>query len=379
MNSATPASWIFILFLMLIVFGALAAIIWRSWLVGGIVLVFVLLIGGLVFTYRVAAVPSMSPPMATIVSEELSSTADIWKLEPDQVASADVFPSLHAAVSGLATRLVNDIRQRDRNRNITYFSCSGDLGTESEALIATVMEAFPEAKLGELTRERAATDSAALAIVARIQGTEPTRTLRLTATSGTIVFNQSANIQNKPWVYDLNSFAEANPGHNYILGRSSTPALSAEDARRQARRAAAREIAPLVIAGYPQLSVTPPHGDHQWIIRHLENQLELGKFNRKEFVQRLNLLNSGQSYRAAVLVDASPENLRQVQSTISKEYSSSSRRVRHVGLGTVGMGLVICLVYLFLNWATRGYFQMSLRLAAFLMLIAGVLVIVMIT
>src|SRR5258705_12870508 len=58
MNGVAGPAWILMFFLVLIVFAAIAAIIWRSWIVGTIVLVLVLLIGGFLFTYHVAQVPS---------------------------------------------------------------------------------------------------------------------------------------------------------------------------------------------------------------------------------------------------------------------------------------------------------------------------------
>ena len=46
MNVANPLPWLFIFILILAVIGAIAAIIWRSWIVGSILLVFVGLIFG---------------------------------------------------------------------------------------------------------------------------------------------------------------------------------------------------------------------------------------------------------------------------------------------------------------------------------------------
>jgi len=97
-------------------------------------------------------------------------------------------------------------------------------------------------------------------------------------------------------------------------------------------------------------------------------------------VQRLHLPATGQSvYRVGMLVDASPAQLEKLRGTVIAETHRSNLHVRRFGGGVVGMGVLICLVYLFLNWATRGYFQMNLRLGAFLVLIAGVLLLLVIS
>ena len=62
MNVANPLPWLFIFILILAVIGAIAAIIWRSWIVGSILLVFVGLIFGL-YMARVTVVPSAAPGM----------------------------------------------------------------------------------------------------------------------------------------------------------------------------------------------------------------------------------------------------------------------------------------------------------------------------
>ena len=55
MNVANPLPWLFIFILILAVVGAVAAIIWRSWIVGSILLVFVGLFFGLYPANRAAS------------------------------------------------------------------------------------------------------------------------------------------------------------------------------------------------------------------------------------------------------------------------------------------------------------------------------------
>jgi hypothetical protein len=111
----------------------------------------------------------------------------------------------------------------------------------------------------------------------------------------------------------------------------------------------------------------------------LETDLVGRRLIKEDFVQTMRTPVLGTPvYRVAVLVDASPSRLEKLHGSIVSDLHRSNQRVHRFGGGVVGMGLVICLVYLFLNRATRGYFQMNLRLAAFLVLIAGVLMMMLI-
>ena len=80
-----------------------------------------------------------------------------------------------------------------------------------------------------------------------------------------------------------------------------------------------------------------------------------------------------------VLVDASSPQFEQLCGAILHEYYHQNSRIHRFGGGLLGLGALICLLYLFLNRATRGYFQMNLRLAATMALVAGVLLILLIT
>ena len=134
---------------------------------------------------------------------------------------------------------------------------------------------------------------------------------------------------------------------------------------------------PFVTGKFPELNA--PNVNPSALRRSLENELRRHRFVKDEFVQHLRTPVTNQSvYRIAMLVDVSSSQLQKLNSTVASEFRHQSQRVRRFSGGVVGMGLVICLVYLFLNRATRGYFQMNLRLAAFLVLVAGVLMLMMI-
>jgi hypothetical protein len=134
---------------------------------------------------------------------------------------------------------------------------------------------------------------------------------------------------------------------------------------------------PYLTAKYPELNA--PNVDQGTLQRTLEQEYFRHHVLKEEFVQFLRTPVTGVGvYRVGLLVDVSPTQLQKVNGSVVAQYRHETQRVRRFGGGVVGMGLVICLVYLFLNRATRGYFQMNLRLAAFLVLIAGVMLMMLI-
>src|SRR5438270_6822479 len=100
--SITPGpAWIFMFFLVLLVFGAIAAIIWRSWIVGIIVLFLLLVAGGLLYSFRVG--PMMIEQSGAMLSDESGSNDDILK-------TADIYPSLQDAAKYAAIRVYDNIQ-----------------------------------------------------------------------------------------------------------------------------------------------------------------------------------------------------------------------------------------------------------------------------
>src|SRR4051794_3874919 len=107
MNGPFAVNWMFMLLVTLAVFGALAAIIWRSWIAGSILLLFIVLFFGL---YFVRVVPSNAP---AIVSMPEVATPTIDRTEPDTdfLKTANTYSSKEEAAKYIALRLCDDIQR----------------------------------------------------------------------------------------------------------------------------------------------------------------------------------------------------------------------------------------------------------------------------
>ena len=85
----------------------------------------------------------------------------------------------------------------------------------------------------------------------------------------------------------------------------------------------------------------------------------------------------GKIYREMLLVDISPEKLDQLRHKFVQIKTSQRRDLLYRVLSLGGMLLLICLVYLFLNAATRGYYTWMLRIAAVVFAMIGVWLVAM--
>ncbi len=361
MNSAFPVAWIFILLLILIVVGALAAIIWRSWIAGSVVLLVVLLIAGL---YSVRAVPS-SP---TGIQE--SATPAVQQPElTDFLKTANIYPSTAEAAKFLALRVCDDIHGSQAPilaNDIHIVSAKND--RTAEIISETFRDEFPQAKV--VADNIHDGNPSQLMVVLSVLNSGKCLNLRATQNGKTL--KEEACIQDAPWVSNLDETKDKNSKGEWVVGSSSMGEITLETAKQRAREDAANKIIPLIIARSPELGTADPN----WLRIRLQQELTHHRFIKDEFLQTMRTPVVGTTvYHAAVLVDASSS---QLHSSILSEFHHRNDRVHRFGGGIVGMGLVICLVYLFLNRATRGYFQMNLRLAAFLVLVAGVLMLMMI-
>ena len=105
-----------------------------------------------------------------------------------------------------------------------------------------------------------------------------------------------------------------------------------------------------------------------------EDELSSGEFIVDTFTQRFSGL-AGPIWREAILIDTSENKLNklaQQQITFSRAKLLYWART---GGTLAGMFALICVVYLFLNAATRGYYAWSLRIVLIIVLGIGVLVV----
>ncbi len=169
----------------------------------------------------------------------------------------------------------------------------------------------------------------------------------------------------KPWVESFPDFLSSNPSRQLGLARSGDSCISRQEAHQQAVADAMMRISQMLRSVQKNPSIVPAN------MAVSENDLSSGGFIVDRFTQRFSGL-AGPIWREAILIDTSENRLSQ----LAQQKIRFSRAKRFIWARTggtlIGMFALICVVYLFLNAATRGYYAWSLRITLMVVLGIGV-------
>jgi hypothetical protein len=156
----------------------------------------------------------------------------------------------------------------------------------------------------------------------------------------------------KEWVGNLSRFVNQNEGRNYAVAYSQEAAGSEYEAQMQAMGDALGKL---------RVRLAVPDGE--WGGARLsESDLAEYEIVVDQFSQSF-ARPYGPIWRHAMLLDVSPEKLEGLREVFEVRQVSARRSVGGQVLSLVGIFVLICAVYLFLNAATRGYYTWALRIA----------------
>ena len=102
-----------------------------------------------------------------------------------------------------------------------------------------------------------------------------------------------------------------------------------------------------------------------------------GQFIVDKFAQSF-VGSAGPIWRQALLIDVSGDKLAKLASQKSHESHQVRVSVARMGLSVVGVLVLIGAIYFFLNMATMGYYEWSLRIAGIVLAMVAVLSVLMI-
>ena len=174
---------------------------------------------------------------------------------------------------------------------------------------------------------------------------------------------QAADSPDALWSHDPAAFLNAAPARRWIIGRSTGPCLSPEEATAQAFRDAAEQIvAPL-----------PSGAERDWLRPQIESNLRNGRVPFDRSVARVQRPYA-ELWRATVLIDASTDRI----TALERDYhlTRAHRRASLLRLAALAALAIpaILLITALANALTRGYFRRRLHLgaAASILLVASV-------
>ncbi len=192
---------------------------------------------------------------------------------------------------------------------------------------------------------------------------------------GKKALSHSLKFMEKQWADDWPAFTNNRPGEQWIIGRSDDSCVTEDEARWQALHDASDKLNQLVYQRSPEVhdSITPA------LLQNNDNI-----FIADTFVQSF-YGSAGPIVREALLINASPENLNSLDRTIVAGITEGpgprqqTKMKRNLWLdravSVLGMMALITGLYVFLNFATRGYYSLTLRIGAIIIVAAGLAIV----
>lgn len=188
---------------------------------------------------------------------------------------------------------------------------------------------------------------------ARIQGTTPRALTR------------AADFLEKSWVNDLGAVLNQHQGLSLAIARSSEACTSQVEAQQQAM-AHVRTMVTRELQRLPR--------PHTVLTRELavsDLDTRANKLIVDQFTQSFRGA-AGPIWRQAILLDLSHNKLNQMLNTKVRTAQIRHRAWAGRLVSLLGLALVVLILYIFLNAATKGYYTIALKVVAFMLVAAAI-------
>ena len=364
---------------------------------------------------------------AAVRRESYSSVDPIWQVTVENEFEADVYPSVETAADALGRKIAPKITSLATQRKpapkafimrpglIEVFEVNG-AELESRALKAVWQElnriikvpSFTIELVDEIPHQYRSNDETLILhfdinCVTRdtVSWTRTARQqkegeLHIIVRCGREKFEESVQFIEKPWVTNFSLFLSQEPGEHYIIAQSKKPCTSSSEARYEAMADAAKQLAYRIIenAGHYRMQFNVGKGS-RWALRDIQalvrTELEgsqgnryhetsrpheirsevsyvkvnnrRGKYISDRFVQGFQRPYGAKIWREALLVNASKENIDELAGMYAATIREKRESWLRIVLSAIGMLGMVCVVYVFLNSATKGYYTWALRAA----------------
>ncbi len=325
------------------------------------------------------------------VGQPVAEISLIWHRGMEEEFEADIYPSMPSAARAIGRQLAEllpSITAQKQNPSIVQIWAR----TEKNRLNAETLYALAEGLKSagdiekimvetilndgqnriESTDKNAATINVSLVEFSYSDPPEKLTagTLKIDATAAAGRLTRTARFTEKPWIDNFAAFMSGNPNGEFIVARSTGSCTSYEQADNQALSNACRIAA-------ARLNTIRPTGNLLVNQSFSVNPQDIKQFGfiKDSFVQTFSGSVSP-IYRKAVLLDLSRDK---IQSLANQKFSLlHSQRATwfKMILSLAGIIALICVVYLFLNAATKGYYTWALRIVAIVLTAIFVLILI---
>jgi hypothetical protein len=332
--------------------------------------------------------PAVVPELPPAPTPPASATpAPIWSEAVETQFDADVYPSQLAAVRAMGLRMDKTIRELVKDVNsprIVLFQESRDPGLLAglKNAIQEVVSDLPCGVEAEVRNIRP--NEIGIELDFHNQDMQPApwaRSNEVKAASGLIELQVSTaaadrrvfsgRFVEKPWIENFATFASNRPRQAFIIARSLGTCTSEGEANQQALDDARVRLTEAIGQRGRRISDKLPKPEIT------ATDVLQGGFIVDRFAQGFEG-SVGKVWRQALLIDVSGPKLAQLAGKKAREFREAKMTWARMGLSAVGVVVLIGVIYFFLNMATMGYYEWSLRIASVVLAIVGVLSILMV-
>ena len=317
------------------------------------------------------------------------ATPAIWASGLEDQFEADVYPSLRSAAKALGRRLAKRVSNSIGDQGLTMpvqlrrVQQDNRIGMETVDAVAAGLRAAgfrdvlatthieSAAVSGDLTMVRQAIVTIRLHASHRTSLSDALKgsSLIAEASADGRQFAETVQYVDKPWVENFAAFISGEPERHWILARSQDSCTTADQAQRQAL-----DDACVVLLQLCGPETTGPRWLASRRVRMNPADIQAGNVIVDRFAQSFQG-TAGPIWRQALLLDASPDKLSQLQHADTARRAGQRRGWLGRFASLAGVLALICVVYLFLNAATKGYYTWALRIAAFVLIVTAALVV----
>jgi len=325
------------------------------------------------------------------------ASGSIWQVTMEDPFEADVYPSMHQAAQALGKKVGSRLAEVTANKEpatevLICFSEKFDarLGNDiREGIISVKHISNIRVSSSRIPSEQWPHKENPQAVTLNLGWNFHTAkgpiwpnenkeywegTLRLNAIGQGGEFGEEVRFIDKPWVSDYSGFVNRQPQQNWLIAQSQKPCTSAEEAHQQAIKHTAQQLSKLVFAKVKRYSKGFLSRRSEWTHPKLQTFIESelrtgygkihGQVIRDRFLQSFDRPYGATLWREALLVDATGYNLDKLARKCAGIERAEQESWLKIVLSAVGMLGIVCVVYVFLNSATKGYYTASLRVAA---------------
>jgi hypothetical protein len=331
---------------------------------------------------------SALPPAA--LRQEPAAVSPIWSEGVEQEFEADVYPSSLAAAKALGRRMAEPIRtvagdpnaalkvvlfQENNERSlVTGFghALEKELPGVRYSIEADLRNIHP-GEVGLTLRLDTEPQWIALAEGATVKLSNPRDNTRIVATAFAEGRRASAEARfiDKPWVENFAAFTSARPEQHFIVTRSQGTCTSDSEAHQQALDDARARLKDALgqrpewqRLGLPEPAITT-------------TDVLQGGFEADRFTQSFDG-SASKVWREALLIDVSGPKLTRLADQKARELRALRMSWARMGFSVLGVLVLIGVIYSFLNMATRGYYEWSLRIAGVVLAILAIISVLMV-